>query len=146
MKTYPERLAETVRSAVLCSYEYPRVTDDQLAAIIASVPGESPGFVGTFTVVRGKSINQILYYETGLPDGDYKLYTSPQPNPDTRRKAIEECIAHAKSYLDYHAKATADYSGSCHAAMEYHINHARAASNCLDAMRSLLNKPEGETK
>ncbi len=98
-----------------------------------------------FTVLD--AVNDLKQYiERGYKYELRALYTSPQPDPDVRRKAIEECIAHAKSYLDYHAKATADYSGSCHAAMEYHLNHARAASNCLDAMRSLLNKPEGETK
>ena len=95
----------------------------KIAGIIASVPGESPGFVGTFTVVRGKSINQILYYETGLPDGDYKLYTSPQPDPDTRRKAIEECAQVCDAW--------SERFGYGHWGQE---------------IRALLDKPEGETK
>lgn len=43
------------------------------------VRAEAQEPVGKFTVSQGKTINQIVYFETGLPDGEYNLYAAPQP-------------------------------------------------------------------
>lgn len=40
--------------------------------------------VGAFAVDDGKTISDVVYYETGMPDGNYLLYTStPQQKPLT---------------------------------------------------------------
>lgn len=132
-------IAEAVQKATMDSFYGRKVPS--LKEIIASVPGDEPVAYAKF-IEHPEAGGDVFYFHPNadIPEGSVALYTSPQPEPDTRRKAIEECIAHAKSYLDYHVKATVHYSGSSNAAMEYHLNRANAASNCLDALRTLLNK------
>ena len=37
--------------------------------------------IGEFTVHNGKTLNEVVYFEPGLDDGDYKLYAAPQTEP-----------------------------------------------------------------
>lgn len=48
--------------------------------------------VGKFTVLAGKTINDVVYFHTGLPDGEYTLYSAPQPSPANKNDFLEDAI------------------------------------------------------
>lgn len=57
--------------------------DSSIARVheLEAVQGEP---VGQFTVAGGRTLNDRVFFETGLPDGDYKLYAQALAIPEKK--------------------------------------------------------------